>query len=192
MTKAPTPTEMSKGQSDNTNSTTKKKTQKCQKGKVTTQTTPQKSSIKQLRTVSWSNYSHPTGIDMKVEYGSYEKKIYSMQYFNWCCSSFLNVPKFSTSHNNRWIDRTQYTFVNFPLFNVSPCHCIPYLSFTDLGVKEMSKLISDACTDNRLCRWSQSCRHHALYDCDDAALPVHYSVLLKLCEDSIDRSWIDS
>ena len=41
--------------------------QKCQRGKVATQTTPQKSSIKQkiadrLRTVSWSNYSHPTGV----------------------------------------------------------------------------------------------------------------------------------
>ena len=48
MTKAPTPTEMSKGQSDNTNNATK-------------------SSIKQqlrtrLRTVSWSNYNHPTGV----------------------------------------------------------------------------------------------------------------------------------
>ena len=41
--------------------------QKCQKGKMTTQTTPQKSSIytavaDRLRTVSWSNYSHPTGV----------------------------------------------------------------------------------------------------------------------------------
>ena len=41
--------------------------QKCQRGKVATQTTQQKGSIKQkiadrLRTVSWSNYSHPTGV----------------------------------------------------------------------------------------------------------------------------------
>ena len=47
--------------------------QKCQKGKVTTQTTPQKSSIQQqlrtdLRTVSWSNYSHPTGV-VNLVYG---------------------------------------------------------------------------------------------------------------------------
>ena len=53
MTKAPTPTEMSKGQSDNTNNATK-------------------SSIKQqLRTdlsVSWSNYSHPTGV-VNLVYG---------------------------------------------------------------------------------------------------------------------------
>ena len=42
--------------------------QKCQKGKVTTQTTPQKSSIKQRlrtdlgRSVGVCNYSHPTGV----------------------------------------------------------------------------------------------------------------------------------
>ena len=38
----------------------------CQEGKVTTQTTPQKfdytAIADRLRTVSWSNYSHPTGV----------------------------------------------------------------------------------------------------------------------------------
>ena len=49
MTKAPTPTEMSKGQIENTNNA-------------------KKSSIKQRlrtdlgRSVGWSNYSHPTGV----------------------------------------------------------------------------------------------------------------------------------
>ena len=48
MTKAPTPTEMSKGQSDNTNNATKKFNYTAV--------------ADQLRTVSWSNYSHPTGV----------------------------------------------------------------------------------------------------------------------------------
>ena len=46
MTKAPTPTEMSKGQSDNTNNATKK--------------FDYTAVADRLRTVSWSNYSHPT------------------------------------------------------------------------------------------------------------------------------------
>ena len=48
MTKAPTPTEMSKGQSDNTNNATKKFDYTVVADR--------------LRTVSWSNYSHPTGV----------------------------------------------------------------------------------------------------------------------------------
>ena len=48
MTKAPTPTEMSKGQSDNTINATKK--------------FDYKAIADRLRTVSWSNYSHPTGV----------------------------------------------------------------------------------------------------------------------------------
>ena len=48
MTKAPTPTEMSKGQSDNTNNATKK--------------LDYTAIADRLRTVSWSNYSHPTGV----------------------------------------------------------------------------------------------------------------------------------
>ena len=48
MTKAPTPTEMSKGQSDNTNNATKK--------------FDYTAVADRLRTVSWSNYSHPTGV----------------------------------------------------------------------------------------------------------------------------------
>ena len=47
MTKAPTPAEMSKGQSDNINNTTKK----FDKTAV----------ADRLRTVSWINYGHPTG-----------------------------------------------------------------------------------------------------------------------------------
>ena len=48
MTKAPKPTEMSKGQSDNTNNATKK--------------FDPTAIADRLRTVSWSNYIHPTGV----------------------------------------------------------------------------------------------------------------------------------
>ena len=48
MTKAPTPTEMSKGQIDNTNNATKK--------------LDYTAVADRLRTVSWSNYGHPTGV----------------------------------------------------------------------------------------------------------------------------------
>ena len=48
MTKAPTPTEMSKGQSDNTNNATKK--------------FDYTAVADRLRTVSRSNHSHPTGV----------------------------------------------------------------------------------------------------------------------------------
>ena len=48
MTKAPTPTEMSKGQNDNTNNVTKK--------------FDYRAVADRLRTVSWSNYGHPTGV----------------------------------------------------------------------------------------------------------------------------------
>ena len=48
MTKAPTPTEMSKGQSDNTNNATKK--------------FDYTAVADRLRAVSWSNYGHPTGV----------------------------------------------------------------------------------------------------------------------------------
>ena len=47
MTKAPTPTEMSKGQSDNTNNATNK--------------FEYTAIADRLRTVSWNNYGHPTG-----------------------------------------------------------------------------------------------------------------------------------
>ena len=48
MIKAPTPTEMSKGQNDNTINATNKFYYKAIED--------------QLRTVSWSNYGHPTGV----------------------------------------------------------------------------------------------------------------------------------
>ena len=48
MTKAHTPTEMSKGQSDNTNNATKK--------------FDYTAIADRLMTVSWSNYGHPTGV----------------------------------------------------------------------------------------------------------------------------------
>ena len=48
MTKAHTPTEMSKGQSHNTNSATKN--------------FDYTATVNRLRTVSWSNYSHPAGV----------------------------------------------------------------------------------------------------------------------------------
>ena len=48
MTKVPTPAEMSKGQSDNTNNAKKK--------------VDYKAIADRLRTVSWSNYGHPTGV----------------------------------------------------------------------------------------------------------------------------------
>ena len=48
MTKAPTPAEMSKGQSDNTNNATKK--------------FDYTAVADRLRAVSWSNYGYPTGV----------------------------------------------------------------------------------------------------------------------------------
>ena len=48
MTKAPTPTEISKGQSDNTNNATNK--------------FDYTAVTDRLRTVSWSNYGDPTGV----------------------------------------------------------------------------------------------------------------------------------
>ena len=48
MTKAPTPAEMSKAQSDNTNNDTKK--------------FDYTAVADRLRTVSWSSYGHPTGV----------------------------------------------------------------------------------------------------------------------------------
>ena len=54
MTKAPTPTEMSKGQNDYTNNATKK--------------FDYTAAADRLRTVSWSNYSHPTGV-VNLVYG---------------------------------------------------------------------------------------------------------------------------
>ena len=54
MTKALTPAEMSKGQSDNTNNATKK--------------FDYTAVADRLRTVSWSNYGHPTGV-VNLVYG---------------------------------------------------------------------------------------------------------------------------
>ena len=48
MTKAPTPAELSKGQNDNINNVTKK--------------FDYTAVADRLRTVSWSNYCHPTGV----------------------------------------------------------------------------------------------------------------------------------
>ena len=54
MTKAHTPTEMSKGQSDNTNNATKK--------------FDYTAVVDRLRTVSWSNYDHPSRV-VNLVYG---------------------------------------------------------------------------------------------------------------------------
>ena len=54
MTKAPTPAEMAKGQSDNTNNATKK--------------FDNTAVADRLRTVSWSNYGNPTGV-VNLVYG---------------------------------------------------------------------------------------------------------------------------
>ena len=54
MTKAPTPTEMSKRQSDNTNKASKK--------------FDYRAIADRLRTVSWINYGHPTGV-VNLNYG---------------------------------------------------------------------------------------------------------------------------
>ena len=54
MTKAPTPAELSKGQNDNTNNATKK--------------FDYTALADRLRTVSWSNYGHPTGV-VNLVYG---------------------------------------------------------------------------------------------------------------------------
>ena len=51
MTKTPTPAEMSKGQSDNTNNATKK--------------FDYIAIADRLRTASWSNYSHQTGVGVR-------------------------------------------------------------------------------------------------------------------------------
>ena len=61
MTKAPTPTEMSKGQSDNTDNATKK--------------FDYTAVAERLRTVSWSIYDHPTG----VVYRFYRAHLHSPQ-----------------------------------------------------------------------------------------------------------------
>ena len=55
MTKAPTPTEMLKGQRDNTNNATKK--------------FDYTAVADRLKTVSWSNYIHPTGV-VNLVYGT--------------------------------------------------------------------------------------------------------------------------
>ena len=55
MTKAPTPTEMSKGQTDNINNATKK--------------LDYTAVVDQLRTASWSNYGHPTDL-VNLVYGA--------------------------------------------------------------------------------------------------------------------------
>ena len=52
MTKAPTPAALSKGQNYNTNNATKKFDYTALAGR--------------LRTVSWSNYGHPTGVVYQV------------------------------------------------------------------------------------------------------------------------------
>ena len=61
MTKAPIPTEMSKRQSDNTNNATKKFDYTVV--------------AERLRTVSWSNYDHPTGV-VNLVYGPNLSKIF--------------------------------------------------------------------------------------------------------------------
>ena len=69
MTKAPTPTKMSKGQNDNTNNATKKFDYRAVEDR--------------LRTVSWSNYGHPTVV-VNLVYG----------------------PNLPTPHNSRVIKMT--------------------------------------------------------------------------------------
>ena len=54
MTKAPTPTEMSRGQNDNTNNATKK--------------IDYRAAADRLRTVCWSSYGQPTGV-VNLVYG---------------------------------------------------------------------------------------------------------------------------
>ena len=60
MTKAPTPTETSKGKNDNTNNATKKV--------ITKLLTDYRAVADRLRRVSWSNYGHPTGV-INLVYG---------------------------------------------------------------------------------------------------------------------------
>ena len=75
MTKAPTPTEMSKGQSDNTNNATKK--------------FDYTAVADRLRTVSLSNYSHPTGVFFSDNwYNAFTKKYYFQIY---CCDSIFSL-----------------------------------------------------------------------------------------------------
>ena len=76
MTKAPTQTKMSKGQSDNTNNAIK--------------TFDYTAVADRLRTVNWSNYSHPTGV-VNLVYG----------------------PNLLTPHNSRVIKRKQVICANY-------------------------------------------------------------------------------
>ena len=69
MTKAPTPAEMSKGKSDNTNNTTKK--------------FDYTAIADRLRTVSWSNYGHPNSFSMNIEKGySFLKSLKPIDFFD--------------------------------------------------------------------------------------------------------------
>ena len=90
MTKAPTPTEMSKGQNDNTNVTKK---------------FDYRAVADRLRTVSWSNYGHPTGV-VNLVYGpnlptpKIYKRLRRWQYDpgghridDTCCAWFLLQPR---------------------------------------------------------------------------------------------------
>ena len=69
MTKAPTPAEMSKGKSDNTNNATKK--------------FDYTAIADRLRTVSWSNYGHPNSFSMNIEKGySFLKSMKPTNFFD--------------------------------------------------------------------------------------------------------------
>ena len=83
MTEVHTPTEMSKGQSDNTNNTTKK--------------FDYTAVADRLRTVSWSNYTHPTvAVNLVYRYKMYwyfhtsrkKKDELSRMYRLWGCICF--------------------------------------------------------------------------------------------------------
>ena len=69
MTKAPTPTEMSKRKIDNTNNATKK--------------FDYTAIADRLRTVSWSNYGHPSSLSMNIEKGySFLKSLKPIDFFD--------------------------------------------------------------------------------------------------------------
>ena len=99
MTKAPTPTEMSKGQSDNTNNATKK--------------FDETAIADRLRTVSWSNYSHLTVCACKMVTTQMQITVSDVQ----------TSDKHFTCGNGREEANTSF----YVLSKAHTCRCIPNL-----------------------------------------------------------------
>ena len=125
MTKAPTATEMSKGQSDNTNNATKK--------------FDYTAVVDRLRTVSWNNYSHPTGV-VNLVYGpnlpaprnSRVIKRYIIMVLLWFV--FMQSSEYSNRVYLHWYIYKKCRLCvsvssNTPLTTVNLIHVLPQASF---------------------------------------------------------------